>query len=323
MAQGDNLAAFVVAAEPIDADVLLAYLAEQLPPYMVPSTVMQLEALPFNVSGKLDETALPAPEGSDYCAPRNLQEQQLQGIWQQVLGLKSIGVHANFFALGGNSIVAMKLCATISEQLDVDLPLALLFDCQTIASLAARLGETCWHTIDVVEGPDYPLAFAQQRLWFIEQFEQGTDAYHMPYLFELDQSVGVSELLSVIHQICQRHPVLTARFDDNHQHFGGDSVRLERKGFTEQTVRDDIARPFDLTQEIPLRVVCYDKGQQRCLLFVWHHIAFDGWSAQCFFKELGILLSGQETGSAGHPLRGLCRLESDAAQSRTPDAILA
>ncbi|MEE1807814.1 AMP-binding enzyme, partial [Streptomyces sp. BE133] len=108
---GDKrLVAYVVPAEDVVADelprILTALASERLPSYRVPAAVVPLDAMPLNVHGKLDRKALPAPEyatGTSTRGPVTLQEEQLSGVFAQVLGLPEVGVDDDFFALGGHS----------------------------------------------------------------------------------------------------------------------------------------------------------------------------------------------------------------------------
>ena len=101
-------------------------------------------------------------------------------MWQHVLGLPQVGVEDNF-PHGGDSLSAIKLVKQVREQVQIDLPVALLFEHKTIAAIAARLSEQALVMIEHVEQAHYPLSFAQARMFFIERFEGGS-AYHMPAL---------------------------------------------------------------------------------------------------------------------------------------------
>ncbi|MBC3839740.1 AMP-binding protein [Streptacidiphilus sp. 4-A2] len=146
-----RLVAYVVprpGAGPTEAE-LRARLAERLPGYMVPEIFEYLDELPFNRSGKIDRALLPEPgtvrqpQALPYAAPVTGTEQRLAGTWARLLTLDRVGIHDNFFDLGGNSVRLMGVLAALREQ-DPDIPLTLvdLFRRPTVAALAAHLDQT-------------------------------------------------------------------------------------------------------------------------------------------------------------------------------------
>ncbi len=126
---------------------LNAYLADQLPFYMLPSLIIQMDALPLTLSGKIDRLALPVPDQSDltkkegYTRPSDNLEQQLVQIWEKLLNIQPIGINDNFFELGGHSLLAVQLFSQIENRLGKQLPLATLFQSPTISGLAAIIRE--------------------------------------------------------------------------------------------------------------------------------------------------------------------------------------
>ncbi|PCK01491.1 MAG: hypothetical protein COA42_23000, partial [Alteromonadaceae bacterium] len=143
----------------------------------------------------------------------------------------------------------------------------------------------------------YPLSFAQERLIFIERFEQGTDAYHIPYFVKLREGVNLPALESAIKIIVDRHPILKTVYpmDDQgefYQHVLAKDISLNTQNIPDNEgllteVKANIHRPFDLSCEPSIRVQHYQLGQDSYLLILWHHIAFDGWSTGCFTEEFG------------------------------------
>jgi amino acid adenylation domain-containing protein/thioester reductase-like protein/non-ribosomal peptide synthase protein (TIGR01720 family) len=126
-------------AEPAE---IRAGLAARLPAYMVPAAVVVIDELPLTVNGKLDIRALPAPEyqdGDRYRAPASAVEEILAGIYAQVLGLERAGIDDSFFDLGGNSLTAMRVIATINISLDAHLTVRSLFDAPSVRSLSQQL----------------------------------------------------------------------------------------------------------------------------------------------------------------------------------------
>jgi amino acid adenylation domain-containing protein len=132
------------AAVPAEAE-LRGWLRERLPEHMVPTAFMALEAFPLTPSGKTDRRALPAPEyresGAGYVAPRGEMEEGLVKIWEEVLRRSPVGVHDNFFDLGGHSLLVMQVVARVRTTFGVELPIPALFEQPTVAGLAALLAE--------------------------------------------------------------------------------------------------------------------------------------------------------------------------------------
>ncbi|HEX4207108.1 MAG TPA: AMP-binding protein, partial [Ktedonobacteraceae bacterium] len=128
----------------LSVEALRTFLKEKLPYYMVPSAFVFLSALPLLTNGKVDRKALPMPDSarpeleSSFVAPRTSFEVQLANIWTSVLGLDSVGIHDNFFDLGGASIQSLEIVSKANEA-GIPLVLEMLFEFQTIAELAAAL----------------------------------------------------------------------------------------------------------------------------------------------------------------------------------------
>jgi amino acid adenylation domain-containing protein len=123
--------------------MLREYLRERLPDYMVPSAIVLLDALPLTPNGKVDRRNLPSPEGrrveleQGFVAPRTQAEQQIARVWQEVLALEIVGVHDNFFDLGGHSLLMVRVHGRLSEIVAGDLSIVDLLQYPTVASLAA------------------------------------------------------------------------------------------------------------------------------------------------------------------------------------------
>ncbi|MEG4083311.1 amino acid adenylation domain-containing protein [Microcoleus sp. POL10_C6] len=123
---------------------LRSFLKEKLPEYMIPSAFVVLKALPLNPNGKIDRQALPAPSiaanfTDTFVGPRTPGEEILAGIWSQLLNLKKVGIHDNFFDLGGHSLLITQLLAKVRESFQVELPLRVLFEAPTVAGLAEKI----------------------------------------------------------------------------------------------------------------------------------------------------------------------------------------
>ena len=132
-----------------DIEAWRAALAAQLPEYMVPSHFVVLERLPLSPNGKIARRALPAPDfgataGLDETPPRDATEESVAAVWRDVLGLASVGVHANFFEVGGHSLRATQLVSRLRESFGLELPLRMVFEAPTVAAQARAIEALRW-----------------------------------------------------------------------------------------------------------------------------------------------------------------------------------
>lgn len=142
-----RLVGYVVLAAGADVshDDLRSGLARRLPPHMVPSAFVVLDRFPLTANGKLDRKGLPPPVAAntaatgEYVAPRSLAEQRVADAWAQVLRVGRVGVYNNFFEMGGHSLLVPPLAARLSDAFGRDLPARLVFECPTVAGLAAAI----------------------------------------------------------------------------------------------------------------------------------------------------------------------------------------
>jgi amino acid adenylation domain-containing protein len=131
-------------------------LRRALPEHMVPSAFVALDALPVTPNGKLDRTALPAPESSrrdtgvEFAAPEGPLEETLARLWSEVLELDRVGIHDDFFEAGGHSLLATQLMARVNDAFGVELALRVLFETSTIATLAVAVEEALLEQIEAL-----------------------------------------------------------------------------------------------------------------------------------------------------------------------------
>ncbi|MGS2718619.1 amino acid adenylation domain-containing protein [Eionea flava] len=311
------LAAYLVIQPEADLDqsAIYTYLSSILPEYMVPSSLSVIDLIPLTANGKLDRDALPAPVFFDtdniYIPPRNFLEEKISAIWRSVLNLHRIGIHENFFRIGGDSISAVKLAAEISREFSKHISAAKLFECKTIAVLAESIENEEKIALEVITKSNVskpPLSFSQQSLFFIERFEQGTDAYHIPYVFKLHENVDQSHLCKAFNIVIDRHPVLKTVYlsDENgeyYQHVLDDEVAITSsillpEDSIDLVIQKEIETPFNLSAEPSIRLRTYSIGNKVYFLMLFHHIAFDGWSESVFLNELSHAYEAAKNGKA-------------------------
>ncbi len=295
VAKAQYLAGYYVSAERLDEEKILRHLLEKLPEYMVPAHLVPLEKLPLTGNGKLDEKQLPAYQ-NDASNPSNELERQIQQVWQEVFGLEKIGVHDNFFRLGGNSLLAIKLTTRLRKELKAHIPFSTLLKYNTIAGLAAHFQRIPRESIEA--GDAKVLSFGQERLWFIQEFEEECSAYNLPMMFKIPKSTDQGLLEKCLKSIVWRHEVLRSYIREDSEGFGyqaaGDPSLFEIekiKGSPFETEWQN--HVFDLSAEFPVRAFFCETGEEAYLCLVIHHIAFDGWSMDLFFQELEALYLGK------------------------------
>ncbi|MEU9144178.1 amino acid adenylation domain-containing protein [Streptomyces sp. NPDC048349] len=319
-----NLLAYAVPSgrAPLAAETLRAYLAERLPEYMVPSAVVVLDSLPLTPNGKVDRRALPAPgpaQGTDgaYVAPRNAVEETIAGVWAEVLDLDQVGVHDDFFALGGNSILSVRAAARLREALGITLSLRVLFDTPTVAALAASVDSAeqgAEVSIPRVSREGLlPMSYGQRRLWFLENFDPGSAEYHTTFGLRLTGRIDAEAMRAAVTDLTDRHEALRTTFGV----VGGQGVQVVhaslaprwntadlsgvadglREDRLRELVRAEHARPYDLRSGPLVRVLLARLSAEEHVLAVGiHHIVTDGWSTGVVSRELGELYAARVRG---------------------------
>ncbi|MGS2806906.1 non-ribosomal peptide synthase/polyketide synthase [Nocardia sp. MW-W600-9] len=326
---GEQLVAYVVEAEPgaVAVELLREAALRALPAYMVPAAYVLLDALPVNASGKLDRKALPAPARTvvAYAEPAGPVEQTVARVFGEVLGIERIGRDDDFFALGGNSLVATQVAARLGADLGIRLGVRDLFGATTPARLAAAVAERGDAGVTaqlpvLAAGPRpalIPLSPAQQRIWFLNRFDPSAPGYNMPFVVRMRGTANLSALVTALTAVVERHEALRTVFP---------AVDVPGGEVAEQVVRDagivridepttvdaagldaELARfaaaGFDLEHEAPFRarifVVAGDPAGECALAVVLHHIAADGVSLQVLVRD--VLVAYQAAAAKAEP----------------------
>ncbi|HJT81165.1 MAG TPA: condensation domain-containing protein, partial [Chthoniobacterales bacterium] len=292
---------------------LRKFLAEKLPEHAIPAHFRVVPALPFTSTGKIDRQALTGdfgtdlPIGTEYAAPRNERERQLVRIWQDLLGINRIGISENFFHLGGHSLSATQVVARIRNEMGFELPLREFFDSPTIAELCPKLQnatviQSALFSRRKREGP-VKLSFAQERLWFLDQLEPNSPAYHIPDAYIINGPIDVSILERSLRAVADRHELLRTTLqvkDGNPVQVIGPSSNLTVQSIdrasaseTEQEteivrqIKENSATVFDLATGPLLQLKVVRLAPERYLLLVnMHHVVSDDWSLGVFYREL-------------------------------------
>ncbi|WP_437997980.1 amino acid adenylation domain-containing protein [Sorangium sp. So ce185] len=323
-----RLVAYVVGrdAAALETAALLERLAQRLPDYMVPSAIVPLPALPLTANGKIDRAALPeperagAPEAGGFVAPRNEVEAALAQVWAEVLGRDRVGVHDNFFALGGDSIRSLQVIARANKR-GLKLSPKHLLDHPTVAELARDV-QPPRADADAAEEPPLvpvprqaplPLSFAQQRLWFLTQLQPESAAYNMTAAVRVAGDLDLALLKESLVALARRHEPLRTTFGT----IDGEPVQViapdgapafevvdlsatpdaEHDAAIQRAASERAAVPFDLGRGPLVRVTAIKlRDDEHVLVFVMHHILTDGWSMNVLVVELAELYQAARAG---------------------------
>lgn len=329
--RGRRLVAYVSGTDgaTLTGNALRKELERRLPAFMVPSAFVVMKELPRNANGKIDRQSLPPPSrdretgGGEYVPPRTETEKALARIWADVLSLERIGVHDDFFTLGGDSLSATTVTARIREMSGSGFSLRAFFQHPTIAAIASAIetpddaGPTfevaAPSAADVENGS--PLLFSQEWLWdrFLHDREVGA-RYALSIALALEGPLDRSALEASLSEIVRRHECLRTSFrvvNGTSRAFvaPGGPFPLAKVGVPASPERDvpaeiarsvesEVSRPFDLFDGPPIRAVLYRLGAERhVLLVVIHHIVCDGWSLALFERELSALYTAHVGGT--------------------------
>jgi amino acid adenylation domain-containing protein len=327
---GENrLVAYIVPQKQvtITTSELRQFLSHKLPEYMIPQAFVKLEFLPLTPNDKVDRRALPAPDlqsdADKYVAPRTPIEEMLAQLWAQVLKVEQVGIHDNFFELGGHSLLATQLVSRIRKIFQVELPLRELFATATVGELAQSIEQLQKQELKLLAPPilpraenvEIPLSFAQQRLWFLDQFAPNSALYNIPFALRVVGTLHLVALQQSLQQIIQRHEALRTNFiaidgearqitreqEDipwtvsivDLQHLPANEQEIAVHGLTQQQA----LQPFDLVSQALVRATLLVLSEtEHILLICMHHIVSDGWSIGVFVQELTALYNAYAQG---------------------------
>ncbi|WP_308117531.1 non-ribosomal peptide synthetase [Streptomyces anatolicus] len=333
------------AGESVDPAEVVAYAEGPLPAHMVPAVVVVLDDLPLTPNGKLDRKALPAPVfagAEDSSAPRTPLEETLAGLFAEVLGRESVGLHDSFFGLGGDSIVSIQLVAR-ARRLGLALSPKEVFELKTVAALAAAVTESAppQPTETDADAGVGPLPATPIMRW-LEERGGPVDAFHQSVLVQTPPALGEAELATALQTVLDHHDALRTRLDrngpDGHWSYeipargsvaaAGLIRRVDITGMTSDALRSVVRAEargawgrLAPGAGIMVQLVWFDAGPQQPgrLLFAAHHLVVDGVSWQILLPDLRTAWEAAAAGKeaelapVGTPLRRWAELLGERA----------
>ncbi|MFB9923885.1 amino acid adenylation domain-containing protein [Amycolatopsis halotolerans] len=318
---GDAARLVAYAVSGTDGAELRSRLARDLPEYLVPQIVVVVPELPLTPNGKLDKARLPVPGASVSArgrAPRTEDERVLCAIYAQTLELAEVGVDDDFFALGGQSLLATRVIGRVRADLAAEVAIRDLFEAPTPALLAGRLRHHDASDRPVLRPRSragrVPLSPAQQRLWFLNRLNPLAADYTMPVVLRLSGIVDEPALRLALADVVGRHESLRTIFAESDGEPAQRILPPEAAGAgldtadvpaaeLDERLAAEATRGFDLSIEAPLRATLLRvSATEHVLLLVIHHIAGDGWSFVPLARDLTAAYQARLAGdTAGLP----------------------
>ncbi|MEJ2651740.1 MAG: condensation domain-containing protein, partial [Gammaproteobacteria bacterium] len=322
---GEDIAAAVVVKDKarIGSPELRRSLFGRLAEFKIPNQIVIVDEIPKGATGKIQRIGL-AEKFADqlrcvYTAPRTALETALAEIFAAVLNTSPIGIHDNFFSIGGDSLSGARVVTEIRNQLRCELPDTALFRFPTIAELSGEIRENTsprpTATRRQGNGVVAPLSLAQQRMWLFEQLEPQHSINNVTRALRLHGELNPTALGNAIAALIQRHEILRTTFEiedvDAKQHIHATapsaftSVNLtdcsasRQKEEVTRLAAEEARHSFDLTRLPLIRALLIRVGpREHVLMITLHHIISDGWSMGIFSRELEVLYDSALGGEA-------------------------
>lgn len=314
MPEGDQvLNAYFVSDSTLDVRSIQQEINKMLPDYMVPGYMMQIDKLPVTSNGKLNRRLLPeiaAVSEDTYVAPQTELEKQIEAIFQEVLGITNVGLHNNFFAIGGHSLKAVFVVNKVESITGVHISLKDFFNHATVASLCQLIeGEQSQEGCKMEKAevkPFYPMSSAQKRMYIVQDFDSVGTTYNILVILDINGIVDREQLRYAFQKLIDRHESLRTSFSiidgqacqTIHAEVKA-NVEYEKSELASDQMDEKICnqfiQPFDLNTAPLMRIkVIETSDQHSILLFDAHHIITDGVSQHIIIDEIQHLYNGEE-----------------------------
>ncbi len=313
---------------------LRKYVRQKLPEHMTPAFYLPLERIPLTPNGKTDRRKLPRPDPEEM--KKNIEQDKITRlaetptekvvaeVWAKYLGLDKVDVEADFFQLGGESIMAVRIITEVGKRCDMAIALSVLMKNKTVADMAAWIDEAVSSgganaasdkpvLTKIEHGKKAPLSYSQQQMWVLDQLNPGSVSYTVPNVMHFNTPVDPEALDEAISEIVERHEILRSTFASiDGEPFQvihdpepvkvplvdlTDSPHESRQGAAMRLMREQARIPWDLENGPLLRCQLYKIDETAYTLgMTFHHIVTDGRSLAIFSSELQALYGAKLNG---------------------------
>jgi amino acid adenylation domain-containing protein/non-ribosomal peptide synthase protein (TIGR01720 family) len=279
---------------------LASYLASFLPVYMIPAHFVRIEKLPVSPNGKIDKKALPYPDlvenEEELVLPQSEIEEIILASWQQVLGIKSIGIHTNFFSVGGDSIKAIQVASKLLQS-GLKLEVRQLFDFPTIKELAPHIVRKNTSASQEEFTGEFVLSPIQQL--FFEKNFANTNHWNQSLMLDCRQKMNVQQLEVGFKKLIQHHDLLRTSFMEGKAYVKSFSESefnievVETYDFEEiKTKTNQVQASLNIQNGELIKVCLFRCNGNEHLHIVIHHLVIDGISWRILIEDLQTVLNG-------------------------------
>ncbi len=281
---------------------LRKFLAARIPAYMIPEFFVVLDEIPMTINGKIDQkklfAALPAVEETQDVKPNGIVESRVVQICKDILKRNKVGMHDDFFFIGGDSLKAARLLSRVSKEFHIDIPMNFLFQNPVIEDISRYIKEMNRQNYSPITQAliqkTYPMSSSQKRIYILSQMEDVGTSYNMPLMIEFYGRVDRNRLSIALKEIILQEEILRTTFTIVNQepvqivHSGMrvDVSCCELNDGNLQRTAEQFIKPFDLENGPLIRVGIFESRDKDILLLDIHHIVADGISIGIILKKL-------------------------------------
>lgn len=320
-AGGKAVVAYVVSAGEVNTGALDAFIAQELPRYMVPSITMQIDAIPLNQNGKVDKRRLPEAKAPDPKAEGDVRslndlEKEIVAIISELTGQEDFGVEADLLSVGLSSLSMIMLSTMLYDRFGCRFPVAGLMEGGSVLSIENAILKEWLAGRPAAEeaapeagsSTSAPLSSAQLGVYYGSMKQPGELVYNIPMLFACGPGTDASRLARAVEQVICAHPILSARLETE----GGQVRQVLAPDAAPQVAlyemaedefvrfKKGFAAPFDLFAGPLYRAAVVKTGSGVSLLFDAHHVLFDGLSLAAFLRAVAQAYDRGEARAEAH-----------------------
>lgn len=305
-----HIIAYFTGDNTIKEQKLQSYLSKKLPNYMIPSRIVYLDNMPLNNNGKIDRTKLAKVDLvdliTDFVEPSSDTEKILCDIWKKLFNTSKIGANYNFFDVGGDSLIAIKLCAIILEKFDVDINISLVFSHPVLTDLAHIVDNSKKSVLEKINKAPlmeyYPISSAQRRIYYACSMNEDSVLYNMCGGLLFDEIMDIEKIKYAFNTIIKNQDAFRTCFkifNGNCYQVILDEVDFDIDVFNEDekninTIINNFSKPFNFENAPLLRVgVYYLNGSKTLIVIDSHHIIMDGTSLNILVNDFYKLYNGK------------------------------